>query len=169
MSSPRAMSRLPRKKGAWAGNFINALTPPTGTIGTHVIWDTADWDNQNMTGVATHRVTHLSLVCTQGPAATAHGVLGWYLMLFPVDSAFTPVPATALWDPLSIGTLENFERRVLASGILDIPPGPQAGLMWNPKFEARRRVTSQDWLVFVYRPSISGTVLSIHARTNIAA
>jgi len=172
---PRMMVRRPRKKGAWAGNFTNSLALPGGSITSFNIWDTTDWDSQNMVGVATHRVTRLSGVCWQPNNAPTNvpGVLAWYLCLFQVDSAFAGIPTTSIWDPLSPPTLDNFERRVLGSGYLEIPGSPAAsvggarGLQLDFTFEAKRRVTSDDWLVFVMRPTLTCTI-SLHARTNIA-
>jgi len=161
----------PRRRGAWVGFNQNAVSLPGGSNSFHVLWDSQDWEEQNMTGVARHRVSHLHAHFFAPSVQTVPLFMAWYVAVFSVDASFATIPPTSIWDPLNPGT-QNLERRVLASGFWPVSSAATfAGVYTNnvihEVLEARPRITSDDWIVLVLRPlaTVNGW---LQTRTNVA-
>jgi len=134
------------------------------------MWDNIDWETMNITGVGRHRVSLIDIVFWPQATTALPAVLAWSAMVFQTDATGV-VPTSMLFDPLSI-SLDALQKRQLGHGLVGSSNYAAATSTVNPghlqiRLEARHRVTSEDVIVLLMRPSQT-CVAYVHTRTNVA-
>lgn len=159
-----------KRKGAWSGTFINDFAVSDTVTSSYLVWDTVDTDELGVTGVATHRVTHIHLGAAFGQS-TAGVVpkpfaIGWYLAIFPTEPDGLVSPTQLIWPALPSAAqpaTQPLQKRLQLAGGLWFPSGimanpqatntPLAALGVHEVIKARHRLTQEDNLVLCFQSS----------------